>query len=513
MNVRAAPRLLWVIGVAAALLLAAPLVYLAVRASGGGTAGLGELARVELLRLVWRSAALAVTVGLVATALALVLAVLVEARDLPLRRVLSVLVVVPLAVPCYVGASAYIAGLSPTGIFGELLRRVGVGPLELEGFGWAAFILSVYTLPLAYLPIRAALARTDGALVEAARTLGRGPWRALGHALRASLPRSVIGGAVLIVLYTLGEFGAVALLRYDAFPRVIYLQFLSAFDRSAAAVSSLPLLGLIVLVLALASGLDRRQPGSDRPRPLRFELGRARWLALLPLVAYVLFAVVVPVGSIAWWLVRARAGAAGAVGDALGASAYGALLAIGPAVVVGTAVAVLAERTRRGRALARFVDIGFALPGLVVALGLTFLVMRSLPALYQTWVPYVAAMVILFCPLAIAAVRGALAAVPPVLEDAARTLGETPSGVLRRVTLPVVAPGILAAAAMVSIATMKELSASLLLVPAGTSTLATKLWGATEEARYAEAAVPALLLIALSALAALVAHGRRRAAA
>jgi iron(III) transport system permease protein len=370
----------------------------------------------------------------------------------------------------------------------------------------------VYTLPLAYLPIRAAVAGADGALVDAARTLGRGRWSALGQALRSATPRAVVGGAVLVVLYTLGEFGSVSLLRYDAFPRVIYLQYLSAFDRTAAAVSSLGLLGLIAVVLVAAGGLDGgRAPASDRARPLGFDLGpRGRWVALLPFVAYLLVAVVVPVGSILFWLghgARARGIAA-----ELGATVGAALLATVPAVIAGASVAVLAERTRWGRPLARAVDAGFALPGLVVALGMTFLVLRAAPSLYQGYVPYAAAMVILFAPLAIAAVRGALAGVPPVLEEAARTLGATPLAALRRVTLPVVARGVLAGAALVAIAVMKELGASLLLLPPGTSTLATRLWSATDEVRYADAAAPALLLVALAALAALLAHGRRRVA-
>jgi iron(III) transport system permease protein len=508
---RAAPRLLWPLGIAAALLLLAPLLYLVVRASQG-EGGLGAMARPDMWGLVGRSLGLALAVGLAGTALALLFALVVEARDLPARRVFSVLVVLPLAVPCYVGASAYVAGLSPIGPFGALLGRIGVGPLVLEGFGWATLILTVYTVPLAYLPIRAAIARADGEVYDAARTLGRGRWSALACTLRGALPRAVTGGAVLVVLYTLGEFGAVALLRYDAFPRVIYLQYLSAFDRSAAALSSLMLVGVIATVLALAALLDRGRHGrtSDRARPLRFELGGARWAAASVLVGYLLFAVVVPVGSIAWWLSRGAASSAG-VSAALGASAHAAALALGPAVLIGTAVAVLGERTRRGAVLARFVDVGFALPGLVVALGLTFLVLRSLPGLYQGWVPYSAAMVILFCPLVVAAVRGALAAVPPSLEDAARTLGASPTRAFWRVTMPLLTPGLLAGGALVSIATMKELSASLLLLPAGTSTLATRMWGATEEARYAEAALPALLLIGLAAVAALVAHGRRRA--
>jgi len=111
-------------------------------------------------------------------------------------------------------------------------------------------------------------------------------------------------------------------------------------------------------------------------------------------------------------------------------------------------------------------------------------------------------------PLAVNAVRGSLATLPSSVEEAARTLGSTPRQVFWRVTLPLVRPGVLAGAALLVIATMKELGASLLILPTGSTTLAKQLWDATEEARYGEAAAPALALIALAALAAFAIEGR-----
>ena len=492
------------LGVAA--LVAVPIVYLAIRGAEG--AGLGAMLDASLVRLAGRSLALGLTVGVIATAIALGLAIAIEAEDLPLRRVAAVLVVLPLAIPSYVAATAYVAGLSPLGPFGALLAEVGVGPVRPEGFAWAVFVLVTSTVPLAFLPLRAALARVDGDLYDAARTLGRPRAAALVTAVRPVIGRAVRGGFVVVVLYALAELGTVAILRYDALPRVIYHQFLSAFDRTAAARTSLVLVVLVLAVVILAGGAGAGGRAGERGRPLRLRLGRARWLAAAPVAAYVLAATVVPLVSLAAWLGRPPDATRG-LGRALAGSLQAAAIVVVPCLVAAVIVAVVAERGgRRGQAVARAVDVGFALPGLVVALGVSVAALRLVPSLYQGWAPYAAALMILFVPLGVAAVRGSLAAVPPLLEDAARTLGATRRAVFWRVTLPIVRPGVLAAAALVVISTMKELGASLLLLPTGTTTLAVQLWDATEEARYGLAAAPALALIALAGVAAFAVERR-----
>jgi iron(III) transport system permease protein len=493
------------LAVLAAALVAVPIVYLAVRASEGA-GGWRALADAGLVGLAGKSALLALTVGAIATALALGLAVLLVADDLPLRRLASVLVVLPLAIPSYVAAAAYVAGLSPRGPFGPLLAAIGVGPVFPSGFAWSVLVLVTSTVPLAFVPLRAALARADGDLYDAARTLGCGRRAALAVALRPVLARATTGGFVVVVLYTLAELGTVALLRYDALPRVIYQQYLSAFDRASAARSALVLVALVIAVVAIAGKRDGRTRLGDRPRALRLRLGRGRHAALAPIALYALVATVLPIAGLVGWV--AVAPSIGALGRALTGSLQAAAVVVGPGLAAAIAVAMVAERTRRGAALARAVDVGFALPGLVVALGIAVAVLRVAPALYQGWAPYAAAMMILFVPLAANAVRGALATMPASLEEAARTLGATPRQAFWRVTWPLARPGVLAGAALLVIATMKELGASLLLLPTGTTTLAKQLWDASEEARYGEAAAPALALIALAGIAAFAVERR-----
>ncbi len=144
--------------------------------------------------------------------------------------------------------------------------------------------------------------------------------------------------------------------------------------------------------------------------------------------------------------------------------------------------------------------LGYALPGIVLALALVFFGSNYVPAIYGTLGILLFAYVVHFLPQAVGATRSALLQVRPSVEEAARGLGRSPAGVLATVTAPLTRSGIIAGGALVFLTTMKELPATLLLGPIGFDTLATRVWTATSEAFFARAAAPAMLLILLSAV-------------
>jgi len=169
-------------------------------------------------------------------------------------------------------------------------------------------------------------------------------------------------------------------------------------------------------------------------------------------------------------------------------------------VALALPVTFLAVRRpgRLAHLLERLTYTGSALPGIVVALAYVFIGANYAPALYQTLPMLLIAYVVLFLPQAVGSERTSLLQVSPSLEDAGRSLGMRPWGVFRRVTLPLVRPGLLAAAAMVFLTAMKELPATLILSPIGFDTLAVQVWANISEAFFARAAAPTLLLILLS---------------
>ena len=160
------------------------------------------------------------------------------------------------------------------------------------------------------------------------------------------------------------------------------------------------------------------------------------------------------------------------------------------------------------RSIERLAYLGYALPGLVVALA--FVAFGAGTPFYQSLVMLVAACVVRFLPEAISSTRAALLQVSPRLEEAARGLGRSQVGAVASVTIPLARPGILAGAALVLLTAMKELPATLLLSPTGWDTLAVKVWTAANDAAYGEAAAPALILIAAAALPMLLLAPRDR---
>jgi iron(III) transport system permease protein len=319
---------------------------------------------------------------------------------------------------------------------------------------------------------------------------------------------SIAAGSLLVALYTLSDFGAVSLLRYETFTWAIYLQYETAFDRSLAAGLSLVMIAValsLVVLEAQARGRSRyyrAATGAARPSTL-VQLGPWRWPALAFAAAVTALSLALPLSLLAYWAVRGIA--AGEPVELLWGNALNSVYASGLAAVVAVLAAVpvvvftLRFPGRLSWVVERLAYTGFALPGIAVALALIFFGARYATPLYQTLALVVFAYVVLFFPQALGAIRATYLQVSPRLSEAALSLGKDPTSILIRVTLPLMVPGMLAGGSLVFLTAMKELPATLLLSPIGFGTLATSIWSYAEEAFFARAAVPALLLVAVSA--------------
>ena len=495
--------------VAAAIAL--PLAYLVMRALGAGGETADLLLRPRTLETLGRTVALVVAVTGVALALALPLAWLTSRSDIPLRRVWSALLPLPLVIPSYVAGFVVVAALGPRGMLQSMLAApLGVERLpEIYGFPGAVLTIVLVAFPYALLTLQAALRGLDPALEEVSRNLGHGQWDTFWRVTLPQLRPALAAGGLLIALYTLSDFGAVSLLHYETFTWAIYLQYQASLDRTIAAALSLVLVAVTVVILLVDLSLrgraryHRSSSGAARPSaPVK--LGRWRWPALAFCALTVTGALVMPVAVLLYWLAQAlHAGEPlRAVWGAAANSAYASGLAALVAIAAALPVAILAVRYPGAVSalLERFTYMGFALPGIVLALALVFFGANFATPLYQTLAMLVFAYVILFLPQAVGTCRTALLQVSPRLEEAARSLGRTPTQVVTTITLPLIRPGILAGAALVFLSTMKELPATLLLSPIGFRSLATTIWSATDNGFLARAAVPALLLILVSSL-------------
>jgi iron(III) transport system permease protein len=499
------------VGVSAAI----PLGYLVVRVWELGWSETWEIATSARTRSVLiDTVVLAVAVTAAGLVISVPLAWLTTRTDLPARRTWVVLTALPLAIPTYVGAFAMIGALGPRGMVQGWLEPLGVDRLpSIYGFGGAFVVLTLFTYPYLLLTVRAAYNRLDPSLEEASRTLGRNSLVTFVRVVLPQLKPSIAAGSLLVALYVLSDFGAVSMLRYDTFTRAIYVQYRGGLDRGSAAVMGLMLVCLTIAVLATeqrfrGSESLHRLHGSGARAAATVRLGRWRWIAAGACGGLVTVALVVPLGVIGYWLWRGtRVGeswfpAWSLVANSLWASALGALLT----VACAWPVAMLAVRSpgRTSRLVERLSWSGYALPGIVVALALVFFGAKYVPWAYQTMAMLVFAYMVLFLPQAIGAIRSSLLQVTPSVEEASHLLGAGSFATFRRVILPLTRPGVTAGAALVFLTCMKELPATLLLAPTEFSTLATRVWTASNEAFLSRAAAPALTLVILSSLPMLV---------
>jgi iron(III) transport system permease protein len=237
-------------------------------------------------------------------------------------------------------------------------------------------------------------------------------------------------------------------------------------------------------------------------------LGPWRLPAVAGLLVVLAAAVGLPAVSIARWVATGAADTldAAVFGSALLATLRLSALAAAACVALAVPVGILAARYpgRGSRWIERATFSGHALPGIVVAIAMVFVGVRLLRPVYQETPLLVLAYVVLFLPLAVASVRAAVAASPVRAEEVARSQGLGRWAVLRRVTLPLAAPGIAAGAILVLLTTMKELPVTLLLHPTGTETLATMLWRYMLVSDHSAAAPYAALIIVGAALPAVL---------
>lgn len=424
--------------------------------------------------------------------------------NIPFRRLFLILFAAPLALPSYLGAfTLYFA----FGRGGEIESITGITTPSLEGLWGAALVMSLYTYPFVMLTTRAALLSLDASLVNAARTLGQTLLMSLWRIVLPRVINSIAAGGLLAALYALSDFGTPAIMGFDTFTRVIFVEY-NAFGLSQAAMLSLQLMLIVVLVLFMESRI-----GGDKERPGRhLTLWLPPWVSVSCLVSFmpiVLLSIFLPLGIFTLWLVREGAGEF----DVTYAwnSAYASMLAAIAAVVLAVPVAQAAIAGKAGRLMERITYFGFGVPGIVMGTALVYLGLQ-IPMLYQTLGLLVLAYVLRFLPLAVGTIRSTAENQDAGLVKAARVLGASPREAFMRITLPLTMRGMVAGAALVFLEAMRELPATLMLGPTGFETLATYLWRVYEAGYFGRAAVPGLLLVLLSGFGlVLMLSGERRA--
>ena len=509
------------------LLIAAPVLSIALTVFQPAGDVWDHLAATVLPRYVWNTIQLGLIVGIGAMAIGVPAAWLVTMYRFPGRRIFEWALALPLAFPAYVLAYAYTDLLDHPGIVQTTLRDVmGWGPRDywfpeirsLEGAG-AMLVLVLY--PYVYLLSRAAFLQQSVCALDVARTLGCGPW---GAFFRVGLPMArpaIATGVALALMETLADFGTVAHFGVQTFATGIYRAWFSMGDRIAAAQLSGYLLVFVLVLIALERSQRRAaryQAARDRfhalpEHPLR---GAPAWAATLLCGLPVLFGFVLPLIAL---LYMSSVGGHAFFGPRYLGFAFNSfvLAGLGAAMTIGLAVLLAyAERLSPGR-LTRgantLASMGYAIPGSVIAVGLliplaqfdnalddfmrqTFGISTGL-LLTGSIVVLLMAYVVRFMSVALQTVEAAMGKITPSMEHASRSLGEDARGTLVRVHAPLLRGGLLTAALIVFVDVMKELPATLIMRPFNFDTLAIQAYRLASDERLYQASTPSLAIMAV----------------
>jgi iron(III) transport system permease protein len=482
-----------------------------------------------LPRYVENTLILAAGVGALSVAMGTGAAWLVVMYRFPLARLLDQALLFPLAIPAYIGAYALVDFLDYSGpLQGALRLAMGWKSAkdyafpEVHSLGFATLVLAAAFYPYVYLLARAAFREQSGGTYEVARALGAGPW---GLFWRVGLPLArpaIAAGLALVLMETVADFGTVQHFAVQTLTTGVFSTWLNG-DNAGGAAQLAGVILVLILGLIFVERSSRRNARFHKPSravrpvvPLDLH-GMKAWVAMLVCLVPVTLGFVLPVGvMLAHALQKPKAWLAPGLGQAV----FNTLMvgAIAAVLTVAAATFLIQGLRLSRRGLARLIlpltSLGYAAPGAVLAVGILIplaafdhkladailAVTGHDPGLLLTGTAaaLVLAYAVRFFGIAQGAVEAAFGRVAPTLPMAARSLGQTAGGVLRRIYLPMMRGSVSTALLMVFVDCVKELPATLMLRPFNFNTLSTRAYDLASLEKITEAAPAALLVIAFS---------------
>lgn len=452
---------------------------------------------------------------------------LVTMCNFPGRRLLDWALLVPLAVPTYIVAFAYVEVLDYTGPVQSLIRGVfGFKTSrdywfpEIRSLGGAIFVMGAVLYPYVYLTTRASFLIQSSSTLDVSRTLGASPY---GLFFRVALPLArpaIAVGVSLALMECLNDIGAVTFFGVKTLTFSVYDTWLNRSSLGGAAQLALAMLAMVFLLLWLERFGRRKQRfdsggGSKHRPPTRFDLsGWQSALALILCLAPIFAGFVIP-GLLLADRASRRLDDVFASGflQAIWNSFYLASIAALLTVIISIALAYALRINGRGplKAAVRLASIGYAIPGTVLAIGILVPLAgfdNFLDARMEAWfgidtgllllgsgAGLVYAYVVRFLAVSYGQVEGGFGRITPHLDMAARTLGRNTGQTLTQVHLPILKPVLLSAALLSFVDCMKELPATILLRPFNFETLATTVFEAASREAFEEAALPSLAIV------------------
>lgn len=496
--------LLLFLGLLISGMMSIPIIYVVWRSLFAGSQRWSNLLNTRIPELLWNTLILTVGVTAIAVIIGVSLAWFVHRTDLPGKKIWQWVLALPLVIPPYVGSMTYVIVMGPRGWIHEWF---GSNPFKIFSFWGTLFVLSMFTYPYVFLITGAALKRMNRNYEDAARSIGLGTSEIFWKVNLPFLRPSIGAGIILISLYVLSDFGAVSMLRYSTFTTAIYYR-MGSYDNISATILSCILILLTIFIMWIETHSRKKQrfiqTSNSFKSPETLELGKWKWAVIIYVAVIFFLSVMVPLMVILYW---SRIGIEmGALNNRFWSYAVNSIKVSGSAamgaMILSLPIVYLKARypSKITTAIEKLSYSGYALPGVIVALGIIFIFNQYIPWLYNKPAILTIAYLIRFLPQSMQSGEASLSLVSPRLDEAARNLGLPPWKVIIKVILPLISPGVLAGGALVFVSSIKELPATLLLRSPGFDTMAVRVWIEASEAVYHLAAPSALVIILISIL-------------
>lgn len=505
-----------------ALVVSVPVLSVLAAAVGAGRPALpGDIGEMVLTTVLLLAA-----VGVGTAVLGVGLAWLVTAHDFPGRRLFSWMLVLPLAMPAYVLGFLFLSTFGPAGQPARAARSAfgGSGVVELLSGALGAPVVMTLTLyPYVYLLARASFRGQGQATWDAARMLGASPWRAFRQVLLPLARPALAGGLAVVMMETLTDFATVQYFGVRTVSVGVYLTWKGTFDFASAAQLSVLVLGFAVMVLTveriLRGGARYDSRGGHRPPAAPHVLtGAGRWWAVVAAGSVLAAGFVLPVLQLVWWAVKSTLADSSSLSTSRFATnltnsavmaALAALACVALALLLTHGVRMTGGRLARGAA--QLTTFGYAVPGAVIGIGVLvafaaldrWLEVLGVPGgtglvVTGSVIGILVSYVVRFLAPAYQAVDASFTTISPSVTNSAFSLGASPLRVLRRIHLPLSRSGIAVALVLVAVDAVKELPLVLLLRPFGFTTVSVWVYELANENFWEQAALPALLIVALA---------------
>ncbi len=495
------------------IILSLPIIYIFLKITFGINLFFDFILNYNILKITINSVLLVLLVVCLATLISLPLAFLNVRTNLPFAKYLISISVLPIALPSYVMATTQIELWGPRGIAYDILNKfLGTGPLpSFYGLSGSVIVLTLITYPYIYIGLCATFRRFDFQMIDASRTLGASVPKTFSKIIFPLVMPTVASGSLLVSLYVLSDFGAVALLRFNTFTIAIFNRMYSSIGNyGVLEICSIAILFcfFILFIESRTRSNSRYFSNSNTANLKILDLGYWRWIILPFALIPSILGFLLPVLVLIYWFISGVYFDnsfdnlfKNIFSDILSTILISFVSALIITLLATIAVLIIRKKIRIiSFVLEKVSYIGLSLPGIVVAMSLVFFTINYIDIIYQTFIVLILGYLISFLPAVITPVKSSVSQIDPSLEEASYTLGKGKIMTFYNIIVKLSTPGVIYGGILVFILCLKELPLTLILSPLGFSTLATSIWSSASEAFFMDTAAASLILILIAGI-------------